>query len=86
MGIQVLGSNVLVAETEQEEKTSGGNILTEAIDKGNKPGLVLAVGEEVAQIQPGQRVFLKWSESKPVNVEGQAAVVVDQEHVKAIIS
>ena len=86
MGIQVLGSNVLVAETEQEEKTTGGIILTEAIDKGNKPGLVLAVGDEVAQIQPGQRVFLKWSESMPVNVEGQAAVLIDQEHIKAIIS
>jgi hypothetical protein len=48
--------------------------------------LVLAVGDEVVQIQAGQRVFLKWSESMPVNVEGQAAVLVDQEHVKAIIS
>ena len=86
MGIQVLGNNVLVAETEKEETSTGGIILTEAIDKGNKPGLVLAVGDEVAQIQPGQRVFLKWSESMPVNVEGQAAVLIDQEHIKAIIS
>jgi len=86
MGIQVLGNNVLVAETEQEEKTTGGIILTEAIDKGNKPGLVLAVGDSVSSVKAGQRVFIKWSESMPVNVEGQAAVIVDVEHIKAIIS
>lgn len=86
MGIQVLGNNVLVAETEQEETTTGGIILTEAIDKGNKPGLVLAVGDSVSSVKAGQRVFIKWSESMPVNVEGQAAVIVDVEHIKAIIS
>jgi len=86
MGIQVLGNNVLVAETEKEEQSAGGIILTEAIDKGNKPGLVLAVGDEVLNIQSGQRVFLKWSESMPVNVDGKAAVIISQEHIKAIIS
>jgi len=86
MGIQVLGNNVLVAETEKEETTTGGIILTEAIDKGNKPGLVLAVGDSVSSVKAGQRVFVKWAESMPVNVEGQAAVIVDVEHIKAIIS
>jgi len=34
----------------------------------------------------GQRVFLDWSKSMPVNVDGKAAVIIDAEHIKAIIS
>tara|TARA_Y100000385_G_C13022838_1_gene606967 strand:- start:645 stop:938 length:294 start_codon:yes stop_codon:yes gene_type:complete len=97
MGIQVLGDNVLIAETEKEEQTAGGIILTEAIDKGNKPGLVLAIGDYIQQdnadpenvftkIEPGNRVFVKWSEAMPVNVEGQAAVLIDRNHIKAVLS
>ena len=58
MGIQVLGDNVLIAETEKEEQTAGGIILTEAIDKGNKPGLVLAIGDYIQQdnADPGKRI------------------------------
>jgi len=33
----------------------------------------------------GQRVFLDWSKSMPVNVDGKAAVIIDAEHIKAII-
>lgn len=88
MGIRVLGNNVLIAEVEKEEKTAGGIILSADVqmDKASKPGLVIAVGDEVSVIEPGQRVFLKWSEAMPVNADGRAAVIVDREHIKAIIS
>jgi len=97
MGIKVLGNNVLIAETQKEEQTEGGIILTEAIDKGNKPGLVIAIGDyvEEAMADPentallpkvGDRVFVKWSEAMPVNVDGNAAVIVDIDSVKAIIT
>ena len=39
-----------------------------------------------AKIEPGNRVFVKWSEAMPVNVEGQAAVLIDRNHIKAILS
>ena len=88
MGIRVLGNNVLIAEVEKEETTAGGIILSADVqmDKASKPGLVIAIGDEVSVIEPGQRVFLKWSEAMPVNADGKAAVIVDREHIKAIIS
>ena len=99
MGIQVLGNNVLIAEVEKEEKTAGGIILSADVqmDKASKPGLVIAVGDYIQadnldpdnvspKIEPGQRVFLKWSEAMPVNADGKAAVIIDREHIKAIIS
>lgn len=83
----MLGNNVLVTEVQKEATTAGGIILTESIDNGSKPGLVLAVGGgALGTVMSGNRVFLDWSKSLPVNVEGKAAVIVDVEHIKAIIS
>ena len=85
--MKMLSDNVLITEVPIEEKSSGGIILTESIDNASKPGLVLSVGSGAnAQLKRGQRVFLDWSKSMPVNVEGNAAVIVHSEHVRAIIS
>ena len=85
--MKMLGNNVLIAEVEKEETTASGIILTEAIDKGSKPGLVLAVSNAaLSRVMSGNRVFLDWSKSMPVNVDGNAAVIIDAEHIKAIIS
>ena len=85
--MKMLSDNVLITEVPIEEKSSGGIILTESIDNASKPGLVLSVGSGAnAQLKKGQRVFLDWSKSMPVNVEGNAAVIVHSEHVRAIIS
>lgn len=85
--MKMLGNNVLIAEVEKEQTTASGIILTEAIDKGSKPGLVLAVSNAaLSKVMSGNRVFLDWSKSMPVNVDGNAAVIIDAEHIKAIIS
>lgn len=85
--MKMLADNVLITEVEKEEKTASGIILTESIDKGSKPGLVLAVGSGAnSLIKTGQRVFLEWDKSMPVNVEGNAAVIIKSEFVRAIIA
>ena len=40
--MKMIGNNVLISEVQKENASAGGIILTEAIDKGSKPGLVLA--------------------------------------------
>jgi len=85
--MKMLGNNVLIAEVEKEETTASGIILTESIDKGSKPGLVLAVSNAaLSKVMTGNRVFLDWSKSMPVTIDGNAAVIIDAEHIKAIIS
>jgi co-chaperonin GroES (HSP10) len=86
--MKMIGNNVLVTETEKESSSAGGIILTDSIDKGSKPGLVLAVSTgALGPVMSGQRVFLDWSKAMPVNVPGTgAAVIIDVEHIKAIIS
>ena len=82
----MLADNVLVTEVPTEEESSGGIILTESIDNANKPGLVLSVGSGAnGRLKRGQRVFLNWSKAMPVNVDGNAAVIIKSKHVRAII-
>jgi len=84
--MKMLADNVLVTEVPTEEKSSGGIILTESIDNASKPGLVLAVGSGAnGSIKSGQRVFLEWDKAMPVNVEGNAAVIIKSEYIRAII-
>ena len=40
----------------------------------------------LSKVMTGNRVFLDWSKSMPVTIEGQGAVIIDAEHIKAIIS
>ena len=41
---------------------------------------------EDTKVKPGQRVFLDWSKSLPVNIDDKAAVIIDIEHIKAVIN
>lgn len=85
--MEMLADNVLITEVQKENATASGIILTGETDKGSKPGLVLSVGSAAnSKIKRGQRVFLDWGKSLPVNVEGKAAVIIQSEYIKAIIS
>lgn len=85
--IKMLGNNVLITETQKEKTTASGIILTESIDNASKPALVLAVSTSALdKVKTGDRVFVDWPEAMPVNVEGNAAAIIDADHIKAIIS
>lgn len=85
--MRLLKNNVLIAEVQKEEKTAGGIILSSdvAMDKGSSPGLVIQYGPGCDKVTKGDRVFLDWSKSMPINYEGNAAVIVSEEFIKAII-
>lgn len=83
--MQMIGKNVLVTETEKETTTTSGIILTGDTTKGSKPGLVLMVGPEATHLEKGQRVFLDWSKGMPVDVDGNGAIIIDMEYIKAVL-
>jgi co-chaperonin GroES (HSP10) len=87
MAIKMLHNHVLVTAAEKEETTAGGIILTADTTKGSKPALVLDVsGGALGKVMSGDKVFLDWSKSMPVDYEGNAAASIDVEHIKAVIS
>lgn len=83
--MQMIGRNVLIAETEKETKSAAGIILTADTTKGSKPGLVLLAGPEASHVKKGDRVFLQWDKAMPVDVEGKGAVIIDMDHIKAVL-
>ena len=79
---------MLIAEVEKEKTSAGGIILSAdaQLDKASKPGLVIAKGPDADDmINPGDRVYLQWSESMPINHEGQGAVIIKDIYIKAVI-
>ena len=83
--MKVLHHNVLVTNAEVEEKTSGGIILSGDISTGNKPAIVIAVGDDVPDIKPKNKVYLDWSKSMPVEIDGLKCAVVDEFEIKLIV-
>lgn len=86
--MKVLHDNVLVTEdTQKETTTAAGLILSADIQTGNKPGRVIAFGEELADsgLYPDAKVYLKWSEAMPVELDGLKCGVVKYEHIKLIV-
>jgi len=81
----MIGNNVLVAQHERENTSTGGIILTGDTTKGSKPGFVLSIGGDVTTVAVKDTVYLDWSKTMPVDVDGQAAAIIDVSHIKAVV-
>jgi len=84
--MKVLHDNVLVTEDKQgETELSSGIILSADITSGNKPARVIAVGTDCGELKAGDKVYLKWGEAMPVELEGVKCGVIAYEHIKLIV-
>jgi co-chaperonin GroES (HSP10) len=83
--MKVLHDNVLVTQDTQKEKTTeSGLILTTDVTTGHKPAIVIAVGDDVPLV-PKAKVFLDWSKSLPVEIDGLKCAVIKYEDIKLIM-
>ena len=89
--MNLLHDNILITENQEKEtKTAGGILLTENITSGHKPAMVLAVSVNVANayesdIKPKDTVYVDWSKTMPVEVDGLKCAIVDIEDVKMVV-
>ena len=84
--IQPFGTKIYASEVKKERKTDSGIILEGANSvKETAAALVLAVGDEVKSVKVGDKVYLDWSKTKLVVVDGAQRVIVDEEDVMAAI-
>ena len=74
---------VLVGEVAEEMKTESGIILTRSMDKGSKPGKVMAVGPD-ADVEIGSEVALNWKEGLPITVQGTQMILISEEHILGV--
>ena len=75
---------ILLGEVKEDLKTESGLILTASVETGNKPGKILAIGPEVADVEVGQHVICNWKPAIPVSVEGVQCVLLQTEHIIAV--
>lgn len=83
--MKVLHNNVLVTQADVEQTTSGGIILSTDVTSGNKPAVVIAFGDAVTGLNQKSKVFLDWSKSMPVEIDGLKCAVIDYQHIKLIV-
>lgn len=85
MKIKPIGERVLVKREEVEEKSTGGIILTQAVQERPNQGEVRAVGD-VEGIEVGDTVvFGKYAGTDVLDVDGESLIFIDLKDVKAVI-
>lgn len=81
-----LGTKILAAEIKKERKSEGGLILEGATSlKEASSAKILAVGPDVKTLKVGDEVYIDWSKTKLVVIEGAQRVILDQEDVHALV-
>lgn len=84
--VQPFGKNVFAAEIKKERKSESGIILegTSSV-KETAQAKVLAIGDKVENVKVGDVVYLDWSKTKLVVVDGAHRVIIAEEDITALV-
>jgi len=85
MIVKPLKDKVLIAEGKKDTATESGIILDGRGLGNTTPGIVVAVGPDVKEVKEGDNVYLDWSKSSPVNVDGAQRVMISEKEIIAVI-
>ena len=85
MSVRPLHDKVLIGEGKKDTMTESGIILDSQGAGNTTPGIVLAIGPEVLDIKVGDTVYLDWSKSKPVTVDGAQRVMISVKEIIAVL-
>ena len=85
MIVKPLKDKVLIAEGKKDTTTESGIILDGRGLGNTTPGIVVAIGPDVKEVKEGDTVYLDWSKSSPVNVDGAQRVMISEKEIIAVI-
>ena len=85
MFVKPLKDKVLIAEGKKDTVTDSGIILDGRGLGNTLTGYVLAAGPDVGEVKEGDTVYLDWSKSKPVTVDGAQRVMISEKDIIAVI-
>jgi co-chaperonin GroES (HSP10) len=85
MLVKPLHDKVLLAEGKKDTVTGSGIILDGRGLGNTTPGIVIAIGPEVQEVKEGDTVYLDWSKSKPVTVNGAQRVMISESAIIAVL-
>lgn len=86
MKVKPIGERILVKREEVEEKSTGGIILTQAVQEKPNQGEVRAIGDDVTTVKVGDTVvFGKYSGTDSLDVDEDTLLILELKDVKAVI-
>ena len=85
MIVKPLKDNVLIGEGKKDTVTDSGIILDRRGLGNTTPGIVVAVGPDVKEVKEGDTVYLDWSKSSPVNIDGVERVMISEKEIIAVL-
>lgn len=85
MNIRPLYDKVLIAEGKKDTVTDSGIILDGRGLGNTTPGIVIAIGPDVKEVKDGDTVYLDWSKSSPINVDGAQRVMISERDRKSVV-
>ena len=85
MIVKPLKDNVLIGEGKKDTVTDSGIILDRRGLGNTTPGIVVAVGPDVKEVKEGDTVYLDWSKSSPVNIDGVERVMISESEIIAVL-
>jgi len=85
MSVRPLHDKVLIAEGKKDTTTESGIILDGRGLGNTTPGVVLAVGPDVNEVKEGDTVYIDWSKSSPVNIDGAQRVMISESEIIAVL-
>ena len=86
--LKPLGKRLVIEVAPAEEKSVGGLILSSAAQEKQETGTVLAVSKEVAvsgEVAVGDRVVFESYAGVTVKQDGQEYLVIELDHVLAVL-
>ncbi len=86
MNIKPIKSKVLIAQNKSEIKTESGLILDSASSaRDSYTGTVLAVGPDVKEVKVDDVVYLDWSKGQVTKINEVQRVLIEEEHIVAVL-
>ena len=85
MIVKPLKDKLLIAEGKKDTTTESGIILDGRGLGNTTPGIIIAVGPDVQEVKEGDTVYLDWSKSKPVTVNGTQRVIISECEIIAVL-
>jgi co-chaperonin GroES (HSP10) len=83
--VKPLKNYVLVVDAgEDQMKTAGGLILTQAVETGSKPGFIINVGPDVKNVNKADKIALDWGKGMPVTIENEKAILISEDFIYAV--
>ena len=82
--INPIKNNLYIAQNKKEDTTEMGIIISNGL--GNTASAyVLAVGPDVTECKVGDTVYVDWSKSYPVTIDGVQRAMIKIDHVIAVV-